>query len=118
MSAGALTFLIILLLFFTYAGYPIVIGVLARTSRRAAAPSSPARAPFVSICLAVFNGGAYVRPKLESLLAQDYPEDLFEILIYCDGCTDDTEATARAIASTAEAAGRIRVFSDKERHGK
>src|SRR6185503_16457697 len=68
--------------------------------------------------LPVFNGGAYLRPKIDSLLAQDYPADRFEILIYCDGCTDDTEATARAIAARPEAAGRIRVFADKGRTGK
>jgi cellulose synthase/poly-beta-1,6-N-acetylglucosamine synthase-like glycosyltransferase len=118
MSAGALTLLILALLFFTYAGYPIVIGVLAARSRRGAAPASPANPPFISICLPVYNGGAYVRPKLESLLAQDYPADRFEILIYCDGCTDDTEATARAIAATPEAAGRIRVIAETGRTGK
>jgi cellulose synthase/poly-beta-1,6-N-acetylglucosamine synthase-like glycosyltransferase len=59
-----------------------------------------------------------VRPKIESLLAQDYPADRIEILIYCDGCTDDTEATARAIAASPEAAGRIRVFAETGRFGK
>jgi len=116
-SAGAIT--ILLLLVYTYAGYPVVIGLLARAARRRSEPlPAPDVAPFVSICLPVFNGGAYLRPKIDSLLAQDYPADRFEILIYCDGCTDDTEATARAIAETPEVAGRLRVFADAGRYGK
>ena len=117
MSAGAIT--ILALLVYTYAGYPVVIGLLARAARRRTDPlPAPDVAPFVSVCLPVFNGGAYLRPKIDSLLAQDYPADRFEILIYCDGCTDDTEATARAIAATPEAAGRIRVLADAGRYGK
>src|SRR4029078_9254683 len=115
--AAAITLL--LLLVYTYAGYPVVIGLLARAPRRRSEPlPAPDVAPFVSICLPVFNGGAYLRPKIDSLLAQDYPADRFEILIYCDGCTDDTEATARAIAETPEVAGRLRVVADAGRYGK
>ena len=117
MSAGAIT--ILLLLLYTYAGYPVVIGLLARGARRRSAPGpEPVPLPFVSICLPVYNGGAYLRPKIDSLLAQDYPADRMEILIYCDGCTDDTEPAARAIAATPEAAGRIRVFAEAGRTGK
>jgi poly-beta-1,6-N-acetyl-D-glucosamine synthase len=117
MSAGAIT--ILALLVYTYAGYPVAIGLLARAARRRPAPPPPPpAAPFVSVCLPVFNGGAYLRPKIDSLLAQDYPADRIEILIYCDGCTDDTESAARAIAATPEAAGRIRVFAEKGRYGK
>jgi len=116
MSAGAI--LILALLVYTYAGYPVVIGLLASRARRGPATGPAADRPFVSICLPVYNGGAYVKPKIESLLAQDYPADRFEILIYCDGCTDDTEATARAIAASPEAAGRVRVFAESGRTGK
>src|SRR3954468_23006818 len=99
MPAGAITILALLL--YTYAGYPVLIGLLASSARRrAAATPAPAVLPFVSICLPVFNGGGYLRAKIDSLLAQDYPADRFEILIYCDGCTDDTEATAQAIAAS------------------
>src|SRR5258708_6318042 len=105
--------LAIALLAYTYAGYPLAIGLLARLfpGRRRAAPVEGGGdvdtddAPTVSICLPVFNGSAYLPGKIRSLLEQDYPAHRIEILVYCDGCTDDSEAIARAIASSAEAGG-------------
>jgi biofilm PGA synthesis N-glycosyltransferase PgaC len=40
------------------------------------------------------------------------------VLITCDGCTDDSEAVARALAARPEAAGRIRVLVAPRRSGK
>src|SRR3954464_7631878 len=118
MLTGAIA--IIVLLLYTYAGYPGAIGLLARVAGRQTAPlpAPPGPLPFVTVCLPVFNGGSYVRPKIQSLLAQDYPADRMEILIYCDGCTDDTEATLREMAASPEAQGRIRVIAEAGRHGK
>ena len=61
MSAGAIT--ILALLVYTYAGYPVVIGLLARAARRRIEPlPAPDVAPFVSICLPVFNGARTFDP--------------------------------------------------------
>lgn len=109
------------LLAFTYVGYPIVIGVLARIFPAARSPSPPddvTTTPLVSVCLPVFNGARFLPEKIASLLAQDYPPDRIEILVYCDGCTDDSEAVARRIAESPEAAGRVRVLVERERSGK
>jgi cellulose synthase/poly-beta-1,6-N-acetylglucosamine synthase-like glycosyltransferase len=50
--------------------------------------------PTVSVLLAVHNGASFLRPKLDSLLALDYPADRFEILVLSDGSTDETESIA------------------------
>lgn len=42
----------------------------------------------VSVILASYNGGKYIRNQLDSILAQTYP--VYEILIGDDGSTDDT----------------------------
>ena len=109
------------LLAYTYVGYPIVIGVLARllphrTRGTDGAPPSPPAT--VSALLPVFDGAAHLDAKLDSLLAQDYPPELLEVLIHCDGCTDDTLARARARAAEPAAAGRVQVFSSTARRGK
>jgi cellulose synthase/poly-beta-1,6-N-acetylglucosamine synthase-like glycosyltransferase len=111
----------LVLLGYTYAGYPIAIGLLARLvpgGRKPAAPSEAAPAPRVTVCLPVYNGAAYLPAKMRSLFAQDYPGDRFEILVYCDGIGDDSERIARDLAASPEAAGRLRVITASERKGK
>ncbi len=112
----ALALLALALLAYTYVGYPIVIGALARLAPARGAGADVDSAPFVSVCLPVYNGAQLLPAKLASLLAQDHPAPRLEILIYCDGCADDSEAVARALA--AEAGGRVRVFASSERRGK
>lgn len=118
MTAWAIVILAVLA--YTYVGYPVTIGLLARAAgrRRASEPRPTDASPFVSICLPVYNGAGYLRAKVDSLLAQDYPGDRMEILIYCDGCSDDTEAIARELAASPAAAGRIRVIAETRRLGK
>jgi poly-beta-1,6-N-acetyl-D-glucosamine synthase len=45
----------------------------------------------VSIILAVYNGEHWIAPKLETILALNYPRDLMEILVVSDGSTDSTD---------------------------
>jgi cellulose synthase/poly-beta-1,6-N-acetylglucosamine synthase-like glycosyltransferase len=106
------------LLGYTYAGYPIVIGVLARLRPWRPKPAPDGERPKVSICMPVYNGAAYLPAKIRSLFAQDYPADRFEIVVYLDGATDDSERTARELAASPEAAGRLRVIVASDRKGK
>jgi len=82
--------------FYFLIGYPILLAVW----RRAAPPvlKDPRFRPTVSVLVAVHNGAAYLERKLESLLAQDYPPQLREILIISDGSTDATETIAGSFA--------------------
>jgi cellulose synthase/poly-beta-1,6-N-acetylglucosamine synthase-like glycosyltransferase len=48
----------------------------------------------VTVLLPVRNGEQWIRPKLENLLALDYPRDLVEIIVISDGSTDGTEEVA------------------------
>jgi biofilm PGA synthesis N-glycosyltransferase PgaC len=81
-------------------GYPLLLARLARRAR-----SKRIRKEFhektVSILLPVHNGESWLRAKLESILALDYPSDLVEIVVLSDGSTDATEAIARSFASQA-----------------
>jgi cellulose synthase/poly-beta-1,6-N-acetylglucosamine synthase-like glycosyltransferase len=108
------------LLAYTYFGYPVLVALLARLLPHASpAPAQlPAQLPMVSAFLPIFNGAAHLRAKLDSLLAQDYPPERLEVLVYCDGCTDASEAIARAVAAERRAQGRVRVFASAERRGK
>lgn len=52
----------------------------------------------VTIVIAVYNGAAFLRAKLESLLSLEYDPALLQILIISDGSTDQTEAIVREYA--------------------
>ena len=122
MVAVALALGLVAALAYAYVGYPIAIGLLARlAARRQPSPAGGddrPDAPLVSICLPVHDGARFLRAKVASLLGQDYPADRIEILVYCDGCTDDTEALARELAAGPDAGGRIRVLVEPRRLGK
>lgn len=101
-------------LIYTYLGYPLLIAVLARLFPLRVS-DDPSYTPRVSVIMAVYNGGAYLDGKLQSLVAQDWPPDRLEILVYSDGSTDDTAEIVRRWASRD---GRIRLIEEPARAGK
>ncbi len=84
------------LLFFTYAGYPLLLWLLVRQWRSSghAAPGCPAGLS-LSIVLVVRNEQARIAARLENLAATA-TRALREIIVVCDGCTDGTGAVAAA----------------------
>ena len=103
-----------LLCAYTYAGYPLLLGLLAAL-RPLRPAQDPAWAPHVTAVMAVHNGAGFLRPKIASLLAQDWPADRFDVLVYTDGCTDDSVAILRELAA---ADARVRVIEAAQRAGK
>jgi biofilm PGA synthesis N-glycosyltransferase PgaC len=83
------------LLAYTYVGYPIVVAALAKLRPLEISPD-PSFEPKVSVLIPAYNAKPYVRPKLESLLAQAYPKDKLEILVYSDASTDGTDDEVKA----------------------
>jgi len=83
-----------LLAFYIIAGYPLL---LALNCRRSAPPVAKDRAwrTTVSVVLAVHNGAAFIRAKLDTLFALVYPKELLQIIVVSDGSTDETEAIVR-----------------------
>src|SRR5665213_509194 len=99
-SASTLVFTLAagLLLYFL-AGYPLL---LAAYPWRHGPPiaKDPARVRPVTVLLPVYNGEAFLRQKLESILALDYPRELLEVLVISDASTDATDAIAREFVSS------------------
>ena len=98
---------------YTYLGYPVVIGLLARLRRWRPAPTHSA----VSVgdgLPAGLQRRRLLPAKIASLLEQDYPGPI-EILLYCDGCSDDSEPVARALAADAGGRRPVRVIVNPDR---
>jgi glycosyltransferase involved in cell wall biosynthesis len=70
------------------------------------------RVPRVSVGLPVYNGEAYLRECLESLIAQDFED--FELIISDNGSIDRTEAICREFAARD---ARIRYLREPENRG-
>ena len=78
-------------------GYPVLLRLLTRYRARPVTKGPSLRS--VSILIPVRNGGAFIREKLRSVLGQDYPRDLMEIIVLSDGSTDETDDIVREFAA-------------------
>src|SRR5438093_7196942 len=94
-----------LLVAYILAGYPLLLALLSRRSRALIRKQWEPRT--VSILLPVHNGERWIREKLESILALDYPRDLLQIFVIDDGSTDDTGSIVADFSSSGVESVRI-----------
>ncbi len=95
--AGAVFVLAAAAVVYILAGYPLLLA-LAPFRRAPAVRKDLSFQRSVTIIVAVRDGGRFLRAKLESLLAQEYPKELMEILVVSDGSTDATDSIAGEFA--------------------
>ena len=101
----------VLLLSYTYLGYPALMYAWAALRGR---PHRKQRIqPTVSVVVVAHNEATRVAQRLENLLSLDYPRCQLEILFASDGSTDDTVERAQAYRP-----GGIRVIAFNRRRGK
>jgi cellulose synthase/poly-beta-1,6-N-acetylglucosamine synthase-like glycosyltransferase len=100
-----------LLLAHVFVGYPLLIWLWARLRPRPVARK--AWLPTVSIVVAVHDGERFIRTKLANLQGLDYPAELIDIVIACDGCHDNTVTVARRSTDP-----RLTVLDFPNRRGK
>jgi cellulose synthase/poly-beta-1,6-N-acetylglucosamine synthase-like glycosyltransferase len=86
----------------TQVGYALVLVVLARLVAPApkASGDRDVRAgippyPKVSLIIAAHDEQEVIASKVQNALELDYPRDLLEVIVVCDGCADETALLAR-----------------------
>ena len=118
------------LLAYTHVGYPLLLLALTRGGRGMAVPPLAGEPPRVTLIVAAHDEEEVIERWVSRALALDYPRDRLEIVVACDGCTDDTASRARQAgahrvlelerggkvaalnAAVAEAGGEVLAFSD------
>lgn len=75
---------------YIYAGYPLLVGLLACLAGRA--PAAGEATPAVTLFIPAYNEAAHIEAKLRNSLALDYPRARLAIVVASDGSTDATEA--------------------------
>ena len=98
---------------YAYVGYPVLLWVRSWWSPRPVMRG--AGTPPVSAVMVVRNEEAAIAPKLQNLLALDYPRDKLEVVVVSDGSSDRTPAV---LAGFAERDARVRVLVKPESRGK
>jgi len=101
-----------LVLVYIYAGYPVVIRVLARLFGRPVAGKADHVVP-VTVVVTAFNEERGIRAKLDNLVKLDYPRELLDIMVASDGSTDTTDEIVRAYPDA-----RVRLLRVEGRVGK
>ena len=81
-----------LALAYTLFGYPLLLGLLVRRSSKQVITAPIEKT--VTVLLAVHNGAAFLKDKLDTLFSLDYPRHLVQIIVISDGSTDETEEIA------------------------
>jgi glycosyltransferase involved in cell wall biosynthesis len=120
------------LIVWTQLGYALALAATARLFARHPEPAGGGVAahPSVSLIVAAHDEQASIAAKVANALALDYPRELLEVIVACDGCTDATASAARAAgadlvlelprggkiraqdAAVARAQGELMAFSD------
>ena len=81
----------------TQAGYALALALVAPLARRrASAAATPAALPSLSLIVAAHDEQEVIAAKVHNALALDYPRELLEVIVSCDGCEDGTAERARA----------------------
>jgi len=89
MLSGLLFLFGVLLVAHVMFGYPLILRFFAK--HRAKPVLKGDRSTTVSLLLPVHNGAPFIRAKLLSILKQDYPRGLLQIVVLSDGSTDGTD---------------------------
>ncbi|MCA9930503.1 MAG: glycosyltransferase family 2 protein [Anaerolineales bacterium] len=77
------------LIVYVYAGYPLLVTLLAKL-RKPSQFVTPDTWPEVTLLIAAYNEEAVIANKLENSLALDYPAERLHILVAADGSSDQT----------------------------
>jgi cellulose synthase/poly-beta-1,6-N-acetylglucosamine synthase-like glycosyltransferase len=99
------------LLFYVYAGYPLLLAFVGLFVRRPRAEAG--YTPKISILIAAYNEEEAIARKIQQTLALEYPHAKLEVLVLSDCSTDRTDEIVSTFPDS-----RVRLVKMPERRGK
>lgn len=100
-------------MFYHFAGYPLVVHLLSRLPAARHRVVTPSDWPSVDLIIAAYNEEAVIAGKIRNALSLDYPADRYRIVVVADGSTDRTPDIVASFAN----AGVVGLH-DPQRRGK
>jgi len=111
-SAARIVFwLAALLLFYVYAGYPLLLAIIGLFVRRRR--PEPGYCPRISVLIAAYNEEEAIERKIQQTLALEYPAGKIEVLVLSDCSSDRTDEIVSAFPDS-----RVRLVRLPDRGGK
>jgi len=108
---GVLFWLMVILIFYTYLGYPLFILLISLFVNRKVARGNIE--PRVTFLITSYNEEKSIREKIENTLSLDYPKEKIEVLVVSDGSSDNTDNIVREFQNRG-----VRLFRVEGRVGK
>lgn len=104
-------FLSVVLVFYIYAGYPLLAAGLAACLHQTVKKKT--FEPPVTILISAYNEAEGIATTIENKLGLEYPQNKLEIIVISDGSTDRTDAIVQSFA-----AHGVRLLRQEPRAGK
>lgn len=101
----------LLLLAYTYAGYPLLLWLLSKVRPRPVRRGT--HQPGIAFVVVGHNEAGRLAAKLDTCLKQDYPADRIRVVVASDGSTDDTPGVVQRYGDA-----RVKLLSFPRRRGK
>jgi cellulose synthase/poly-beta-1,6-N-acetylglucosamine synthase-like glycosyltransferase len=114
MGPATILLISLALIGYAYVGYPALCWLRARRWPRPV--KRAAIRPRVTVIIAAWREAKTIGRKLRSLAEQDYPAELVDVIVACDGSDDGTPYFAGAAGR--ELGGRLHVLALTEHRGK
>jgi cellulose synthase/poly-beta-1,6-N-acetylglucosamine synthase-like glycosyltransferase len=111
--AIALFWFSLMVVFYTFLGYPLLIACLGRLRRSHHVPPALVDLPAVTVILAAHNEETRITARLQNLLASDYPTAKLNIIVVSDGSTDTTADKVKSLNNP-----RVQLITEPQRRGK
>ncbi len=104
------------LLFYVYAGYPLlakVLGAMVNRTVHASATGDHQYEPTITVLIAAYNEAPHIADTVRNKLDQDYPAEKLNVIVISDESEDGTDALVEGIVDE-----RVRLIRQVPRAGK